>query len=244
MALAIPQSITFGNGIPVIEGDKDIRRFDVAMDYPFLVRVLDRMADREKELEPVHRTEAVLIAVFSDPNAAHQLHDKKGPAILRGAAIENLGDIRMIHHCQGLPFGFESGHDLFGVHPGLDDLQRDAAADGFDLFGHPDLTHAALAEPLEEFVAPGESGGVPCGQDSGFAGVDGPESSEGGPGTRLKRRIVRNSRLQPRDVATCKAAEFLTALLTLPEMLFRRVNLCRRQFALQQRGQLDHSWTS
>ena len=38
------------------------------------------------------------------------------------------------------------------VHPGLDDLDRDLAVDGLDLFGQPDLAHASLAQALEETI--------------------------------------------------------------------------------------------
>ena len=37
--------------------------------------------------------------------------------------------LRMIHHRQRLPLGLEAGDHLPGVHPQLDDLQRDLAAD-------------------------------------------------------------------------------------------------------------------
>ena len=43
---------------------------------------------------------------------------------------------------------------LAGVHPGLDDLQRDLAADRLVLLGHVDDAHAALADLLEQLVRP------------------------------------------------------------------------------------------
>ncbi len=42
--------------------------------------------------------------------------------------------------------------DLLGIHPRLDDLQRDPPADGLLLLGHVDGAHAALADQLEELI--------------------------------------------------------------------------------------------
>ena len=39
------------------------------------------------------------------------------------------------------------------VHPRLDDLQGDFAADGFSLLGHVDHAHAAFADLLQELIA-------------------------------------------------------------------------------------------
>ncbi len=66
----------------------------------------------------------------------------------------------MIHHRQRLPLGLEPSHHLLGVHAEFDDLQRDAAADRFVLLGHPHHTEAALADLLQESVAPNAVSGL------------------------------------------------------------------------------------
>ena len=71
----------------------------------------------------------------------------------------------MGHHRQGLSFGLEAGDDLFGVHAGLDDLERDLAADGLGLLGDVDDAHAALANLFAEGV----------GADLGSGGFGGSE---------------------------------------------------------------------
>ena len=60
--------------------------------------------------------------------------------------------LRMVHHRQRLPLGFEAGDHLPGVHSRFDDLERDPAFHGFGLFGHVDRPHAAFADLLKEFV--------------------------------------------------------------------------------------------
>jgi hypothetical protein len=41
-----------------VERDQDVRRLDVAVDDPFLMGVLDRVADGDEQLEPLARGEA------------------------------------------------------------------------------------------------------------------------------------------------------------------------------------------
>jgi hypothetical protein len=79
---------------------------------------------------------------------ADQFHDEVGPASPWRAGVEHLGDVRMIHHRQRLALGLEAGDDLLGVHAQLDDLERDAADDGFGLLGHVDHAHAAFAQQM------------------------------------------------------------------------------------------------
>ena len=92
-------------------------------------------------------------------DAAHQFHDEVGPPRVGGAGVEDLGDVRMIHHRQRLPLGLEAGDDLLGVHAQLDDLERDAAADRFLLLGHVNDAAAAFADLLEQLTGPIRSPG-------------------------------------------------------------------------------------
>jgi hypothetical protein len=47
----------------------------------------------------------------------------------------------------------DAGHDLLGIHSRLDDLQRHFPANRVELFGEPDLTHAAFADVVKQAVA-------------------------------------------------------------------------------------------
>ena len=87
-------------------------------------------------------------------DALDQLHDEVGPAGVGGAGVEHPGDVGVVHHRQGLPLGLEAGDHLGGVHPRLDDLDGDLAADGLGLLGHVDDAHAPLADRLEQLVGP------------------------------------------------------------------------------------------
>src|SRR2546423_586181 len=52
---------------------------------------------------------------------------KKGPTIVGGAAVEDLGDVRMVHQRQRLPLGLEAGNDLAAIQAWTDHLERDFA---------------------------------------------------------------------------------------------------------------------
>jgi len=66
----------------------------------------------------------------------------------------------VVHHRQGLAFGLEAGNDLVAVHAGLDDLERDLAADRLELLGHIDHAHAPLADLLEQLVRANDCAGL------------------------------------------------------------------------------------
>ena len=86
------------------------------MDDAFLVRVLDGVANFHEQLQPLLRGESVHVAVVGDGHAFHQLHHEIGPARGGRSAVEDAGDVGMLHHGKGLPFGLETGHDLAGIH--------------------------------------------------------------------------------------------------------------------------------
>lgn len=55
----------------------------------------------------------------------------------RPAALEDLRDIRVVHHGQSLTLGFEPGDDLCGVHARLDQFQCDLPTQRQRLLGQP-----------------------------------------------------------------------------------------------------------
>ena len=52
IALASPKSMTLGTGSVVVRGDEDVGGFQVAVDDPLLMRVLDGLADLHEQLQP------------------------------------------------------------------------------------------------------------------------------------------------------------------------------------------------
>ena len=80
---------------------------------PFLVRVLNGLIDLHEQVEslaggqplPVHSS-------VRDRLTVDVVHGKVGLALWRGADIEDLGDVGMVHHRQRLALGLEPRHDL------------------------------------------------------------------------------------------------------------------------------------
>ena len=129
-----------------------LRRLDVAVDDALLMRMLDGVADQREEFQTLPGGRVVVVAVLREGHAVDQLHHEVGPARLGGARIEDLGDVGMIHHRQGLLFGREARDHFPGVHARLDDLQGHLAADRLLLEGHVDDAHAPFADFLMELV--------------------------------------------------------------------------------------------
>ena len=143
-----------------MRGDQHVGGFDVAVDDALLMGMLHGLTDREKQLQPLPGRETVGIAVVGDGHALDQLHDEVRPAAAGLAAIVDLGDVRMIHEGQGLPFGLEASDDLAGIHTRLDDLEGDFAAHRALLLGDEDQPHAAFADLLYELVGTDDRAGT------------------------------------------------------------------------------------
>ena len=120
---------------------EQVRRLQVAVDDPLLMRVLDPVADREEELEALPCREPVLVAVRGDRIPGYELHHEERQPFVGRTRVEDLGDVRVRHARQGLALGFESGDHLGAVHPGLDDLQSHPARN--DAIGNWDLMTGA-----------------------------------------------------------------------------------------------------
>ncbi len=66
----------------------------------------------------------------------------------------------MVHQCQGLPLGLETGNDLTRVHAWLENFQGDLAAHGLRLLGHENDAEAALADLFEQLVRTDDRAGA------------------------------------------------------------------------------------
>ena len=60
--------------------------------------------------------------------------------------------MRVVHYSQRLPLGLKPGQYFAGIHPGLDDLQGDPAADRLHLIGDIHDPHPPFAELFAKFV--------------------------------------------------------------------------------------------
>ena len=160
MALATPKSMTLGTGLSSWRVTRMLEGFRSRWMMPFWWACWTAWQTVWKRCEAVADAEAFVVAVVGDRDAADQLHDEVGAAGGGGAGVEDAGDVGVVHHGQGLALGLEAGDDVLRVHAGLDDLERDAAADGLELLGHVDDAHAALADLFEQLVGADEGAGA------------------------------------------------------------------------------------
>ena len=145
-----------GDRLAVVALDQDVRRLQVAVDDPLLVRVLHRRADLAEQRQPVRQAEAVLVAVLGERDALDQLHDEERPAVVGRAGVEDPGDVGVVHQGQGLPLRLEPGQDGPRVHARLDQLERHLPLDRLRLLGEVDGAHAPFADLLAELVPAGD----------------------------------------------------------------------------------------
>ena len=99
------------------------------MDDALVMGVLDRLTDWPEQLQPLLRGELAGVAELRDRDALDQLHDEAGRPLVGDAAVENLGDVGMIHESQSLPFGVEACQYGARVHARLGELDGAEAND-------------------------------------------------------------------------------------------------------------------
>ena len=111
--MATPKSITLTTGVRVVQRHQDVGRLEVAVDDALLVGVLHRLADRRRTAPAAAAASAGSASQYSvigTPLTSSMT--KYGRPDGRGAAVEHLGDVRVVHQRQGLPLGLEAGDHL------------------------------------------------------------------------------------------------------------------------------------
>ena len=144
-----PEVDDLGHGLVPVQCHQDVRRFEVAVNDPLLVSMLDGVANLHKQAQPLVWREPLFIAEPGDRHTPHQFHDEIGPSDLGGSRVEHPGDARMIHHRQGLALGLKAGDDLASVHARLDDLERHPTPNRLLLLRHIHRPETAFPDPLE-----------------------------------------------------------------------------------------------
>ena len=115
MALASPKSMTLGTGTPSWLSTRMFVGFRSRWMIPFWCACCTAEQIWRKSSSRSRQAKLVLVAIFGERDALHQLHDEERAARLGRAGVEDLGDVRVVHQCQRLPLGFEPGQD--GLNP-------------------------------------------------------------------------------------------------------------------------------
>ena len=139
--------------LPRLVAHHDVGGLQIAVDDPFLMRVMHRLANRHEELQPLPHIQFVLIAVSRDRAAFHQLHHEIGHAALRFARVEHARDVGMLHQRQRLPLRGETAKNDRAVQPGLQQFDRHQALDRLHLLCAVNDAESALAQFVQQAVA-------------------------------------------------------------------------------------------
>ena len=146
------------------------------MNDAFLMRGLNRFADRNEQFQSLTGRQPLAIAESRHWSARHQLHHKVRLIVLGGASIKNGGDVGVIHECEGLPFLLETGNNASRRHPSLDDFDDfddfdgNGPTNGRCLLRSPHCAHAAFAQLLQQPI--GTNPSLPgCGTVTVIAGL-------------------------------------------------------------------------
>ena len=144
-----------GHRHAVVQRDQDVRRLEVAVDDPLLMRVLDRLADRDEQLQPLARSSGWFWSQYSVIGTpAHQLHHEVRPAGVGRAGVEDLGDVRDGPSSPAPAARPRSGRSTCRVSmPGLMTFSATLRRTGSRLLGHEDDADAAFADLLQQLVA-------------------------------------------------------------------------------------------
>ncbi len=142
------------------------------MNNPLHVRVLDRLADGDGELQPLLGSQFSDITEFGDRGSLDELHDEIRTTVWRSAGVEDLGNVRMVHDRKRLALGLEPAQHAAGIHTRLDELERHPALDRIQLVGDPDLAHAPLTNLFEQLVTSGDDGSSAFGGPAKIGGLE------------------------------------------------------------------------
>ena len=117
-----------------------------------VVRVLDGVAHLQEEAESLLDGQPVLVGELGQRPAVDMVHHEVRAARRRGARVEHLGHMRMVHEREQLDLLTEPLQHGLGIEPLLDDLDRHLLLEVAGALGEPHGAEAARAELGEQLV--------------------------------------------------------------------------------------------
>ena len=145
VAFAMPKSITLGTGAPSCSVTSTFDGFRSRWITPFWCAC---WTARQTARNNASRS-LVVIRLRSQywVMGAPSMYSitKYGRPLAGRAGVEDLGDVRVVHHRQRLALVVEAGQHLGGIHPELHNLKSHAPANGLKLFGQVNGAHTPFA---------------------------------------------------------------------------------------------------
>ena len=119
------------------------------------VRMLDRRAYREEQFETLGDAASPLVAVLVDGKAFDELHHEVRQALVCGAGVEELRDVRVLQAGEDLSLRAEAPGEHVAVRAAPDRLDRDPVRDmAIRAFRLVDRTHPSLSDPPGQAIRP------------------------------------------------------------------------------------------
>ena len=94
------------------------------MDDQTPVGVLHRVADGPEQTQALHDGRTPRVAVLDQGMSLDVLQDEERASVVRGPAVDQTGDARVLQARQDLPLAQETRQDLVGVEAPLEHLER------------------------------------------------------------------------------------------------------------------------
>ncbi len=165
-------------------GDKNIRRFDIAMHNQAAVRHLDGAAYVGEQTQTLRHIQIAFVRVARDGNAVDEFHDEKRNAGVGDAAVDQTRDMRMVEAGEHLAFALEQALLEFGIQSAAQYFDRHLLAKiHADALGEKHRGHAALAEFAHKTKAADLASDVVLGLQFG----------DGDAGVELRHRRIENA---------------------------------------------------
>jgi hypothetical protein len=141
-----------------VGADLHVRRFQVAVDDPGVMREFQRLGDLRRNRQRLVERKRALRDAVGQRRALDQLHHQRQVPPGRLQAVDR-SDVRMVERCQKAGLAFEPRQAIRVAVEGIgENLYRHVASEP-GVAGSIDLTHAARAEQRRDFVGTEASAG-------------------------------------------------------------------------------------
>ena len=156
----------------------DVRRFQIAVDDPLLVRRFEGLGDLPRDRQRFVQRNGTFSDAVSQRRPFHQLHDQRDGAVRLFEPV-NVGDVRMVQGREDFRFTSKSGEPLgISGERGRQHLDGNLALE-VRVSGAIHLAHAAGAEQGDDLVGAEASAGGECHWVGGsIAGLSRPTSQQ------------------------------------------------------------------
>ena len=148
VALGHSEIDDLGNQLPFHLRYQDIGRLDIAMDYTFLMGVLECLTNTYGQSHSFLDVQLMLVCIFKQWFSFHPLHDQVRATKVRRACVIDTGYIGMIHQGQHLTLSLEALEKILGVQAKLQNLQGHLTVNVLLLLGQPHGSPSTLSNPL------------------------------------------------------------------------------------------------